>query len=53
VENVGGASCHNGYRSCFYRKLATGANPDDPASMKLQFAAQRVFDPATVYKKKA
>lgn len=52
VENGGGASCHNGYRSCFYRRLATGANPDDPASLNLQFASQRVFDPATVYKKK-
>jgi phosphoribosyl-AMP cyclohydrolase len=45
VENVGGAACHNGYKSCFYRKLA------DPASMKLEFASRRVFDPATVYKK--
>lgn len=52
VENVGGASCHNGYRSCFYRKLASGAKADDPASLKLQFATPRVFDPATVYKKK-
>lgn len=52
VENVGGASCHNGYRSCFYRKLAAGAKAEDPASLKLQFATQRVFDPATVYKKK-
>jgi phosphoribosyl-AMP cyclohydrolase len=52
VENVGGASCHNGYGSCFYRKLAAGANADEPASLKLQFAAERVFDPATVYKKK-
>ncbi len=52
VENVGGAACHNGYRSCFYRKLAPGAQADDAASLKLQFAAQRVFDPATVYKKK-
>ena len=52
VENVGGASCHNGYRSCFYRKLVHGANAGDPASLKLQFATPRVFDPATVYKKK-
>jgi phosphoribosyl-AMP cyclohydrolase len=52
VENVGGAACHNGYRSCFYRKLAPGAKPDEASSLKLQFAAQRVFDPATVYKKK-
>ena len=52
VENVGGAACHNGYPSCFYRKLADGATANNPASLKLQFAAQRVFDPATVYKKK-
>jgi len=52
VENVGGAACHNGYKSCFYRKLAGGANADDPGSLKLEFAARRVFDPATVYKKK-
>ena len=52
VENVGGAACHNGYPSCFYRKLSGGANPADPATLKLEFAARRVFDPATVYKKK-
>ena len=52
VENVGGAACHNGYPSCFYRKLTDTADAGDPASLKLQFAAQRVFDPATVYKKK-
>ena len=52
VENVGGAACHNGYKSCFYRRLAPGAKADDASSMKLQFAAPRVFDPATVYKKK-
>ena len=51
VENIGGAACHNGYQSCFYRKLADGANADDAASLKLDFAAPRVFDPATVYKK--
>jgi len=50
VEQTGNAnaSCHNGYKSCFYRKLA---DLDDPA-LKLQFTAERLFDPATVYKKK-
>ena len=50
VEQSGAAnaSCHNGYKSCFYRALA---DLDDPA-LKLQFTAQRLFDPATVYKKK-
>jgi phosphoribosyl-AMP cyclohydrolase len=52
VENVGGAACHNGYKSCFYRKLIDSAKADDASSLKLQFAAQRVFDPATVYRKK-
>ncbi|MBI5774746.1 MAG: phosphoribosyl-AMP cyclohydrolase [Verrucomicrobia bacterium] len=52
VENLGGAACHNGYASCFYRKLVSGAKADDPTSMKLEYAATRIFDPATVYKKK-
>jgi len=51
VENVGGAACHNGYPSCFYRKLAGTAKADDPASLRLEFAADRVFDPAKVYKR--
>jgi len=53
VDNVGGAACHNGYPSCFYRKLAPGADAAEPATLKLEFAAERVFDPATVYKHKA
>jgi phosphoribosyl-AMP cyclohydrolase len=52
VENVGGAACHNGYKSCFYRRLGAAADPADPASLKLEFASRPVFDPATVYKKK-
>ncbi|HUJ44204.1 MAG TPA: phosphoribosyl-AMP cyclohydrolase [Opitutaceae bacterium] len=46
VENVGGAACHNGYRSCFYRRLA------DARTLRLEFTDARVFDPAAVYKKK-
>ena len=52
VEQSGpaNASCHNGYKSCFYRKLSgletTGSET------KLQFTAERLFDPATVYKKR-
>ena len=52
VDNVGGASCHNGYKSCFYRKLAAEANADQPDSLKLEFVGRPLFDPATVYKKK-
>ena len=52
VENVGGVACHNGYKSCFYRQLTAGANPDDAASLKLEFAARQVIDPAKLYKAK-
>ena len=54
VDQTGaaGAACHNGYKSCFYRKVSAGAKADDAAPTKLEFAAQRLFDPATVYKKK-
>jgi len=39
---VGGAACHEGYRSCFYRQVA----PEG-----LRVVAERVFDPKQVYKK--
>jgi phosphoribosyl-AMP cyclohydrolase len=51
VENTGPGACHNGYRSCFYRKLAAGADPGSPGALKLEFTATRAFDPASVYKK--
>jgi phosphoribosyl-AMP cyclohydrolase len=52
VDNVGGASCHNGYKSCFYRKLAPGATSADATSLQLELVGRPLFDPATVYKKK-
>ena len=53
VEQTGaaGAACHNGYKSCFYRKLAAGANPDEPTSLKLEFVAKPLIDPAKLYRK--
>jgi phosphoribosyl-AMP cyclohydrolase len=42
VNQIGGAACHEGYRSCFFRKRA-GAD--------WQIIAERVFDPKEVYKK--
>lgn len=41
VEQLGGAACHTGYRSCFYRKV-TGQELTIHES-------ERVFDPAAVY----
>lgn len=52
VENVGGAACHNGYPSCFYRRLAPGADASRPESLRLELDATRVFDPAAVYRRK-
>ena len=42
VHQIGGAACHEGYASCFFRRVT----PDG-----LEVAAQRVFDPKDVYKK--
>ncbi len=43
VEQIGGAACHTGYCSCFFRRV-TG---DD-----LEPVGERVFDPDAVYGKK-
>ena len=40
-----GTACHNGYRSCFYRRIRPAA-----AGAVLEFAAERSVDPAAVYK---
>lgn len=42
VDQIGGAACHEGYKSCFFRKLENG---------NLQIVGERVFDPAKVYHK--
>lgn len=44
VEQVGGAACHEGYHSCFFREV-------DPDTGNAKVIAERVFDPAAVYKK--
>jgi phosphoribosyl-AMP cyclohydrolase len=42
VEQVGGAACHEGYASCFFRQATADG---------LKIVAKRVFDPAKVYGK--
>ena len=50
VEVVGGASCHVGYRSCFYRKVPTGPGLEAEAPLELEFTEhEKVFDPEEVY----
>jgi phosphoribosyl-AMP cyclohydrolase len=41
---VDAGQCHAGYRSCFYRALKKNSRK------KLEFIADKVFDPAKVYK---
>src|SRR5947207_1696958 len=41
VVQHGEAACHEGYHSCYYRRL----QPDD----SYQIVAERIFDPAMVY----
>jgi phosphoribosyl-AMP cyclohydrolase len=40
VEQVGGAACHTGYRSCFYRRLE---------GRDWRLVGTRIFDPKEVY----
>ncbi len=42
VKQVGKASCHTGYRSCFYRKFVNG---------KFKIVEEKIFEPEKVYKK--
>lgn len=42
VHQLGGAACHTGYRSCFYRKLVNGM---------VENTGVKIFNPEDVYKK--
>jgi len=47
VDVAGGASCHVGYRSCFYRRVPIG---NAGRHVTLEFTdTEKVFDPAEVY----
>jgi phosphoribosyl-AMP cyclohydrolase len=42
VRQIGAAACHEGYRSCFFRRVEGD---------RLEVVGERVFDPKQVYKK--
>jgi len=42
VKQIGDAACHEGYASCFFRRLEGG---------QLHIANERIFDPVQVYRK--
>jgi phosphoribosyl-AMP cyclohydrolase len=41
VEQLGGAACHTGYKSCFYRKVVDG---------NCVVVGEKIFNPKDVYK---
>jgi len=41
VRQTGGAACHTGYRSCFYRRVV---------DEKMEIMGKRIFKPEDVYK---
>jgi len=43
VHQIGGAACHEGYPSCFFRRLSGDG---------VEVVGERLFDPAKVYGKK-
>ena len=48
VDVIGGASCHVGYRSCFYRSISI--EDKNFKKIKLKFEEkEKVFDPKDVY----
>ncbi len=53
VDVQGGASCHVGYRSCFYREIPVGeafAARQSDGQIDLSFTdTEKVFDPEEVY----
>ena len=42
VRQIGGAACHEGYQSCFFRRVT---------EQGLEIDQKRIFDPQQVYKK--
>ncbi len=44
IKQIGGAACHTGHRSCFYREALDQGT-------RLQESGEILFDPKTVYKK--
>lgn len=47
VEGLG-ASCHVGYRSCFFRSVAMGPPGEAPVSLSF-VESEKVFDPQEIY----
>lgn len=44
IEQIGGAACHTGYKSCFFTEITR--------DKKLKIKGKKIFDPEKVYGKK-
>jgi len=44
VHQIGDAACHEGFQSCFFRRLSADGQ-------SVEVVGERIFDPAVVYKK--
>lgn len=42
IEQIGGAACHTGHRSCFHKRILDGS---------VQVVGKPIFDPKEVYKR--
>lgn len=42
IEQIGGAACHTGHRSCFHQRIQNGS---------IQIVGKPIFDPEEVYQK--
>ena len=49
VDVKGGASCHVGYRSCFYRQVPIGDESAATGHRLLFRESEKIFDPKAVY----
>lgn len=49
VKQIGNASCHTGYDTCFYRKFTLPLRDRKINRDKLRITGKKIFDPAKVY----
>ncbi len=52
VEQRGGAACHVGYRSCFYRRVPVGEEARETGTELVFAESEKAYDPEKVYGKK-
>ncbi len=45
VDQVGGAACHKGYKSCFYKRIVY-----EHGNMSMEICGEKIFNPEEVYK---